>query len=51
MNEENTEIEKEYGERAKTLLSEYIKYEGPEQFYEPIMINKKDKVLRFKDEE
>lgn len=48
--EENKEIEEKYGERAKAPLSEYIKYESPEQFYELIMKHKNEKGWKFKDE-
>ncbi|MGP1910664.1 hypothetical protein ACTSEZ_21235 [Metabacillus sp. JX24] len=48
--EENKEIEEKYAERAKTPLNEYIKYEGPEQLWDLIMKNKKEKGWKFKDE-
>jgi hypothetical protein len=48
--EENKEIEKKYGERAKAPLHEYIKYESPEQFWDLIMQHKKENGWKFKDE-
>ncbi|WP_215573177.1 hypothetical protein [Bacillus mycoides] len=49
-NEEQKEIEKKYEERAKAPHSEFIKYESPEQLYELLMKNKKEKGWKFKDE-
>lgn len=49
-NEELKEISRLYGDRTKTPKEEWIKYEGPEAFYELIMEAKKKKGLKFKDE-
>ncbi|MBJ7998240.1 hypothetical protein JDS75_27860 [Bacillus cereus] len=49
-NEEQKEIEKKYEERAKAPHSEFIKYESPEQLYELLMKDKKEKGWKFKDE-
>lgn len=49
-NKEQKEIEEKYGKRAKAPQSEFIKYESPEQLYELIMKDKKEKGWKFKDE-
>lgn len=48
--QEHKEIEEEYGERAKAPQSEFIKYESPEQLFDLIMKNKKEKGWKFKNE-
>ncbi|MEK4646355.1 hypothetical protein [Bacillus sp. PK30] len=49
-NEENKEIEEKYGERAKAPQSEFIKYESPQQLYDLLMKDKKEKGWKFKNE-
>ncbi|MBJ8108952.1 hypothetical protein JDS99_04645 [Bacillus cereus group sp. N6] len=48
--EEHKELEEKYGERAKAPQSEFIKYEGPQQLYDLLMKDKKEKGWKFKNE-
>ncbi|MGH0775278.1 hypothetical protein ACQVSN_27000 [Bacillus mobilis] len=48
--EEHKEIEEKYGERAKDPQSAFIKYESPQQLYDLIMKDKKEKGWKFKGE-
>lgn len=48
---EHKEINEKYAKRAQTPLTDFIKYESPEQLYELIMKDKKEKGWKFKDED
>jgi hypothetical protein len=49
--EEQKELSKLYGERAKTAPQGFIKYEGPQQLKERILKNKEKKGWKFKNEQ
>ncbi|ARO21325.1 hypothetical protein OB985_05340 [Bacillus cereus] len=48
---EQKEISEKYAERANTPKSEFIKSNNPEQLFDLIMQNKKEKGWKFKDEQ
>ncbi len=48
---EQKEISEKYAERANTPKSEFIKSDTPEQLFDLIMQNKKEKGWKFKDEQ